>query len=325
MSFTFFQLLESELKVEGWLAEQLESGIINPEGRDQSLEPVGTWTLDHIQPDIKYVKAENRFTVSEFGAIGISCDESPSLSVMYRDTDRPPVVLSEKKVFRSATFVKVSRKEYLAAACIDDGCLYLWDIESKMSKKIFDPKLSIEDFKEMTIFKIDDSTIGYGEVHAAPDGGRRVFILKMDTEESMLTSTLRLFTARSIWDICYMRMEDGTPCLLLCIPGDHRIMAVEMVGGSTRWEAGELQMGEEFEPWTVCTNKNDTVYVADFKQRMIHLLSGTDGAVIKRFDCRNYDINNLITVRYHDQHLYVGHKIPKSKYAISKFKEIEEW
>ena len=65
--------------------------------------------------------------------------------------------------------------------------------------------------------------------------------------------------------------------------------------------------------------------MADFKQRMIHLLSATDGVVIKRFDCRNYDINNLITVRYHDQHLYVGHKIPKSKYAISEFKEIEEW
>ena len=153
-------------------------------------------------------------------------------------------MLSDKKVYRSATFLKVSGKEYLAAACIDDGCLYLWDIEPKMSKKIFDPKLSTEDFKEMTIFKIDDSTIGYGEVHAAPDGSRRVFILKIDTEESMLTSTLRLFTARSIWDICYMRMEDGTPCLLLCIPRDHRIMAVEMVGGRTRWEAGELQMGE---------------------------------------------------------------------------------
>ena len=84
-------------------------------------------------------------------------------------------------------------------------------------------------------------------------------------------------------------------------------------------------MGEEFEPWAVCTNKNDTVYVADFKQRMIHILSATDCVVIKWFDCRNYDINNLITVRYHDQHLYIGHKIPKSKYAISKFKEIEDW
>ena len=187
MSFTFFQQLESELKVEGWLAEQLESGIINPEGRDQSFELVGTWTLDHIQPDIKYVKAENRFTVSESGAIGISCEESPSLSVRYPDTDKPPVVLSDKKVLRSATFLEVSGKEYLAAACIDDGCLYLWDTESKMSKKIFDPKLSTEDFKEMTIFKIDESTIGYGEVHAAPDYSRRVFILKMDTEELMLT------------------------------------------------------------------------------------------------------------------------------------------
>ena len=317
--------MESELKVEGWLAEQLEYGTINPEGEDKSLQLVKTWTLDHIQPDTKYVKAENRFTVSESGAIGISCDETPSLSVIYPDTDKPPVVLSDKRVYRSATFLKVSGKKYLAAACVDDGCLYLWNIESKMSKKIFDPKLSIEDFKEMTIFKIDDSTIGYGEIHATPDGSKRVFILKTDTEKPMLASTLRFFTARSIWDICYMRMEEGTRCLLLCIPRDHSIIAVEMASGKCRWDAGEERMGEEFEPWTVCTNKNDTVYVADFKQQMIHLLSATDGAVIKRFDCRNYDIYNLITVRHHDQHLYLGHKIPKSKYTISKFKETEEW
>ena len=316
--------MESELKVEGWLAEQLGSGIIYPECEDKSLQLVTTWTLDHIQPDTKYVKAENRITVSESGAIGISCDETPSLSVIYPDTDKPPVVLSDKKVYRSATFLNVSGKEYLAAACIDDGCLYLWDVESKTSKKIFDPMLSIGYFKEMTIFKIDDSAIGYGEVYATPYGYKRIFILRTDTEVPMQTSEVRFLTARSIWDMCYMRMEEGTHCLLLCIPRDHSVKAVEIASGKCRWEAGEEHMGEEFEPWTVCTNKNDTVYVADFKQRMIHLLSATDGAVIKRFDCRNYDIKNLITVRYHDQHLYVGHKIPKSKYAISKFKEIED-
>ena len=243
MSFTFFQLLESELKVEGWLAEQLEYGTINPAGEDKSLQLVKTWTLDHVQPDTKYVKAENRFTVSESEAIGISCDESPSLSVIYPDTDKRPVVLSDKKVYRSATFLKVSRKDYLAAACIDDGCFYLWDIESKTSRKVFEPKLSIEHFKEMTMFKIDDNTIGYGEVHATSDGSRRVFILKTDKEESRLTSTLRLFTARSIWDICYIRMEDGTPCLLLCIPEttvswQWRWSEAEPDGrpGSYRWE-----------------------------------------------------------------------------------------
>ena len=84
-------------------------------------------------------------------------------------------------------------------------------------------------------------------------------------------------------------------------------------------------MGEKFEPWTICTDANDTVYVADFGQRKIHLLSASDGTLIKQFDCRNYDIHNIFAVRFHDQHLYEEHKIPKSKYAISKFRHLEEF
>ena len=254
--------------------------------------------------------------------IGISCAENPSLSVMYPGTDKSPTVLSNK-LHSSATFVKVSDKEFLAASCLDDGCLYLWDIESKTPKNVFDPKLPKKQFKYMNICKINDNTIGYGEVNVSPDGSRRVFILKMNTQELTLSSTFRLFTPDNIWDMCYTEVDGGTPCLLLCVPLAQRIMVVEMIGGKTRWEAGKEQIGEEFFPWSVCTDQNDCAYVADFTQNMVHLLSATDGAVIKRFDPLNDSVWNIFTVRFHDEHLYVEHKIPGLKYVISKFKEID--
>ena len=314
------------MKVGHWLSEQqdVESG-----DGDESWKLLETWKVDHVQTreDNRFYRS-SRFSVSESGAIGVSCEEIPSLSVMYPDPDKPPTKLSEDKTLcRSVTFVKISSVEYLAAVDAKDGCLYLWNIESKTSKKVFDPKLPRKQtHKSMVIFKIDENTIGYGEVRPSLDASRRVFILKMDKEEPTLTSTLRLFTPNDVWDICYTDVDGGTSCLLLCIPDAKGIMAVEMIGGKTRWEVGKEQMGDKFNPWSICTDHNDTVYVADFNQRMIHLLSAADGAVIKQINYNNYGINNIFTVRFHDQHLYVEHAIPgsKLKYAISKIKEIEE-
>ena len=306
-----------------WLSEQHD--VKSGDG-DESLKLVETWNLDHVQMrEDNTLFVSNRFSISESGAIGISCDEKPSLSVMYPGTDKP-TVLSVDKIYHSATFLKTRGKEYLATACDEDGCLYLWDIESETSKKVFDPKLPSEQtYKRMNIFRINDSTIGYGEVHASPDGSRRVFILKTDKEQLTLSSTLRLFTPGNIYDICYTEM-DGTPCLLLCVPWTHRVMAVEMVGDKTRWEAGKEQMGEEFDPWSICTDHNDCAYFADFGQDKIHVLSASDGSVLKQFDGKNIGIIHIFTVRFHDEHLYVEHYQAGSnpKYTISKLKESEE-
>ena len=296
--------------------------------KDQFMKLMEKWIIDHVEIRNDNFATGNRFTISESGAVGISCTESPSLSVMYPNTDKPPIILSYNTVYRSATFIKVSNKEYLAAASMNDGCLYLWDVKSKTSKKVFDPKLpQTQDDKGMNIFRINENTIGYGEAcYSSLDQSRRVFILKTDTDEFTLSSTLRLFTPNTIFNMCYTEVEGGKPCLLLCIPHNQHIMAVEMIGGKTRWETGEQQMGEEFEPWSICTDANDTVYVADFIQRKIHLLSASHGTLVKQFDCRNYDIYNIFGVRFHDQHLYVEHVIPgsKPKYAISKFKESDD-
>ena len=176
--------------------------------------------------------------MSESGSVGISCEESPPLSVIYPDTDKASIMLSKDMIYRSATFVRFRSKIHLAAACDVDGCLYLWDI-SKISRKVFDPQLPKDKRnKSMNICNINESTIGYGEVQSSPDGSRRVFILKTDTEELTVSSTLRLFTPDIILNMCYTEVEGGSPCLLLCVPFDHRIMSVEMIGGKTRWEVG---------------------------------------------------------------------------------------
>ena len=282
--------------------------------------------MDHVQMrDNDTLDVANRFSISESGMIGISCDEKPSLSVMYPGMDKAPIILSNKNKYRSATFVKVFNQEYLATSCDEDGCLYLWDIESKTSKKVFDPKLPGEQpYKKMNIFKINDSTVGYSEVLASPDGSRRVFILKTDTEELTLSSMVRPPIPEIIFDICYTEVDGGIPCILLCVPLNNVIILVEMVGCKTRWEVGKQQMGEKFFPWSICTDQNNCAYVADFGQDKIHLLSASDGAVLKQFDSRNFGISNIFTVRFHDQYLYVEHKIYDSKYAISKFKESKE-
>ena len=252
------------------------------------------------------VHVDNSFSISESGMIGISCDESPSLSVMFPGTDKSPTVLSNNKVYHSATFMKISGKEYLVAGCEDDGCLYLWNIVSKTSKKVFDPKLTSEQHpRGMDIFRINESTIGYGESYGSRDGSKRVFILKTDTKEWNLSSTLRLYTPNIIVDMCYMEMDGGTPCLLLCVP--FSVMEVEMVGGKTRWEVGKQQMGKKFSPWSICTDEDNTVYVTDFDQNMIHLLSAEDGSVIRSIDAGHYGMFNLVTARIHDKYLYIEH------------------
>ena len=309
--------MQIEKKVGLRLSQQHEL----PSGeRDQTLKLVTTWDLVHVNTVEGEMCLGNRFSISESEAIGISCKEKPSLSVMYPNTEKATVILSDSKVYYSVTFVKVLGKEYLAASCYVDGCLYLWDIESKTSKRVFDPKLTKDQKdKGMNIFTINDDTIGYGETRASPDGSRRIFILKMDTEKMTLSSILRLFTPNTILDMCYAKVDGGTPCLLLCVPWAPRIMAVEMVGGRTRWEAGKEQMAEKFYPWSICTDEDNTVYVSDFEEIMIHLLSAEDGSFIRSIEASPYGIWNLVAVRIHDHHLYVEH-INADKYSISKFK-----
>ena len=248
---------------------------------------------------------------------------------MYPGTEKAPVILSARYIYRSAIFVKISEKEYLAVAGLEDGCLYLWDIEMKTSKKVFDPKFPKEQqSKYINIFRISENTIGYSEIFASSDGSRRVFILQTDTEEWNLTETLNFYTPKNIWDISHMILPDGTACLLLCIPDDNIIKAVDMFGGKTRWEVGKEQMGEKFKSWSICTDDDISLFVSDMGQSKIHLLSAAEGSIVKSFHTEFYGIRNIFTVRFQDQHLYLEHKIVKKKwkkYAITKFIQLKEY
>ena len=77
--------------MKGWISQQEESISTAFEGIKKSIQLVKTWFLDHVQPDAKYVYAWNRFTISESEAIGTSCEEKPSLSVVFPHTDNPPL------------------------------------------------------------------------------------------------------------------------------------------------------------------------------------------------------------------------------------------
>ena len=94
----------------------------------QQWKLIVTWNLDHVK--LRSRVYASRFSVSESGGIGISCFENPSLSVVYPDADKAPVILSNDTIYRSATFVKISGKEYLAAACRED-----WDVYTSGTQK----------------------------------------------------------------------------------------------------------------------------------------------------------------------------------------------
>ena len=318
ISHSYLQVLQIENKVGHWLSHQHD---VRSGDDVQPWKLVATWNVDHVQLGSNFY-ATNKFSVSESGGIAISCNEKPSLSVMYPDTDKEPIILSNDTIYRSATFVNISGKEYLATACNEDGCLYLWDTESNTPKNVFDPMLpEDQQYKNMNTCKLRDNIVGYGEANVSPDGSRRVFILKTDTEKITLSSTLRLFTPDIILDMCYTEVDGGTPCVPLCAPLTQKIIAVEMVGGKTRWEVGKEEMGEKFLPCSICTDDDNKVYVADCNQDMIHLLSAEEGSVVTSINLLHYRIVSPFAVRFQDQCIYVEHLyMPGKKYAISKFK-----
>ena len=95
-----------------------------------------------------------------------------------------------------------------------------------------------------------------------------------------------------------------------------------MISSKTRWEVGKEQMGEKFEPWSICTDDDKVIYVADFSQDMINRLSPEDGSTISSVDLKRHGIVAPFTVKFHDHCLYVEHdKYSHENYAISKSKK----
>ena len=149
----------------------------------ETLEFVKTLNLEHIQ----YIY---HFTVSKSGSIAIA--SQPSLSVVYPDQNRRPVILSADKSYGCPVFLEESGREQLAATCSNDSTIHLWDIEGRTSRTVYALKSGRR--KLMNLCVIDGSTLGYGEVDAPGDGSCRVYILNTGSNEWSLRSTIQLNT-----------------------------------------------------------------------------------------------------------------------------------
>ena len=120
--------------------------------------------------------------------------------------------------------------------------------------------------------------------------------------------------------MCYIKTLDGTSCLILCCPYDECVQAVEMIGGQVRWQTGVEQMGAKCYPWSICTDGDNIVYVADPLQRKLHLLAIEDGAAIRCISLRQLGVEFPLYVRAHDGYIYIGHEDRnRKKLQISKF------
>ena len=321
VTFTFniqLQILPSDHKVKEWLEKQDESST--PSNQDGVLKLLETWPLDHVQIDKNEISLNNRFAISESGAIVISCEEQPHLSLIYPGTKKPPLILTTES-HRFATFIKSADREFLVTLGSDDENLHLWDISKGTSTKKFDPKMHEGKFKGYPkIFVIDDKTMGYA---AEPSNKRfRVFFINMGEDRletwsgSILIPTNMSGSRR---DICFIKMRDGTPCLLLCSNHDRCVQAVQMIGGKIRWETGVQQMGKHCQLWSIYTDEINTVYVTDSFWGIIHILSGEDGTFIRSINLGPYGIYNPLCVRVHDKYLYMMHGVYNKRYEIAKF------
>ena len=313
-----------------WLAERqdLSAGNLSHEAEktpDAALILKDTINVDHLTP--KGFSIINNFLLSSSGAIGIVClFGSPSLSVIYPGSSHPPQVLSnEGRLYWSAVFMKNLGKECLAVTCRNNNTVHLWNLEDSTSSIVY--KEMSDKGKNMNLCVIDDRTVAYGEVIPSGDGCQKIYILMTNTQPWSLSSTLVVRGIRSIQDMCYMKSADGTPCLLLACPNDGNVQAVEIVSGRIRWKVGGQQMGTQgCYSLSICTDENNTVYVADWVNNKIHILSGEDGSFIRSINLMPYDVWFPSCVRIHDQHIYMVHMEESRKnHQISKFTKPIDW
>ena len=230
---------------------------------------------------------------------------NPSLCVINLNKDKQGFGLAENKSYSSAIFIQKGDKLFVAAACLGENSIHLWDVDQSIYravyfKRTFEPR-------SMNLFIIDDNTVGYGEAKPTSNSSR-VFILNTDEEKWNLTGTLSFSTKSGyIRDMCHTKTPDGTRCLLLCCPHDSCVQAVEMIGGKTRWQCGKQQMGQMFKPWSICTDEEGAVFVIDVDRFQFHTLSPDDRSVLVSASLVQCGIMFPFCVRYSDGFIYVGY------------------
>ena len=290
-----------------WLEQQSDA---NPTHLQETVDTSPLKLLETMT--IKHGRLNTKFTVSKLsGSVGIAF--SDSLSIMYPDTNKPPLILSKDGgVHTAALFITISDQEYLAAASEDH--IHIWNLERNTSSVAY----KFQESGRWHSCVIDERTVAcVAEQTSSGHHFSKIYILNTDTEKFNLNNTMRMRADGIISDICYVKTTDGTPCLILSAIQPSRIQCMEIVGGKIRWQV-DTQFERSFFPLGIFTD-GSTVFVANTSQNVLHLLSLEDGSVLTSINLSPFSFLSSC-VRTQGEHLYVGYLNDKMHTCcISKF------
>ena len=298
-----------------WLKQQPDSSTPPEMGDTSTLTLNETIKVDHVILGRGSSSLSTKFSVSELsGFVAIaSLEARPTLSVISPGTDKHPMIFENDDQYKSALFVSVSDEEYLAAA--SKGSIYLWNLEENTPSMAFKLKAG----KDWYLCAIDEKTVACVAEQPSLECFSKIYTLNTDSEKFTLSGTLRLKARGRIMDMCYVKIVDGTPCLLLSLPWNGLVQSVEMVGGKVRWQVDQQKMGGSFRSWSICTD-GSTVYILNARPSKLYLVSVEDGSVLTSISLHWFGIIYPGCVRLQREHLYVGHLNQKlDTYCISKF------
>ena len=74
--------------------------------------------------------------------------------------------------------------------------------------------------------------------------------------------------------------------------------------GNTLEHIDKEKLGEECHPVSVCTDRENNVYIADYYQHKLHVLSAEDGTVLSRINLDPYGIVFPVCVRISNDFIY---------------------
>lgn len=304
-----------------WLERQ-QTGLkmTHPEGshgESSGLKLVETIPLEAMKNDIM-----NRFSLSESGSIAFASDFFPPLFLLNPKTSKAPTIFPTDQKYYSPVFVRNSKenKEYVAAYCIGERSVHMWDVKSKKPKVAF--RLNVD---KMNLCAVDQKNIVCGELSPTEET-HSMYKLGTNSEPWRLSSSMKIESRSLISDMCYIRV-DSTPCVILCCPSDGSVQAVEMVGGRMRWMVRKEEMREDFNPLSVCADSaRSTLYVTDPIQNVLHQIDAEAGVVVKSVNLLPFHgFHSPQCVRYQGQEIYIACvNSTTKKHVIAKFTKSEE-
>ena len=298
-----------------WLKQQPDTSSQPEMGDTSALNLLEMLQVKYIAGESPEIDLLTTFNVSQLsGSFGInSLQAKPALSIVYPDTNRPPLILSRDDLYTSAIFITIADKEYLASASRDG--IRLWNLANNTSKVVY----KCEESRVWLLCVIDERTVAWVAESQSSDGLIHIHILNTDAEMWTLSSNHFMKANHKVADISFMKTTDGTPSFLLSFVFGGLIQCVEMVGGRVRWHVDTRQMGQTFCPWSICTD-GSTVFVADIIPNQLHLLSVEDGSVLRSISLYPLGIRLPGCVLAQGEYLYIGHVNEKGdRYCISKF------